>query len=205
MRRKRTQGGQRDLVACGVDARGRAGNEVLLERRAGCVIALAWHCGFDHPRRALAIGRQPNRQQRVERLQHDDQITWTQLRADERGDRRLCRGEAVVGAQVIFIDVDGDEPARHRRSRRLLVIRRHLGKWRGLVRHLNETSREDRQRLACLADREVRAGQRGGALQAVVDDDVERDRLRLSRVLRAQFGSRQDEQDRERQAHGLSP
>ena len=151
----------------------------LFERRARCVVALAAFECCDGLPDCIAIVREPDRRQRIERLQDDDHVVGAKLLIGKCG-QRGAHAIRVLGIHVELVEQDGDS-ARFR----LAGLNRLQWLRDALIEEREVLQREAGQRLALVIDhcRRDAHGMRGC-------------------VLAAERGRRDKESDEQRTFHG---
>ena len=115
LRGQRPQRRQDDLRAPGLDQCRRAAERFFLEQRARLVDALAPLEGGDGAAEAVAVRRQANGGERIERLEHQRDVAVAQPRVDERR-QRLAHPRRVGRIDVKLVEQDR-EAARLRLAR----------------------------------------------------------------------------------------
>src|SRR5262249_7429855 len=101
----------------------RAGDVRPLEVTSRRVIALSTLEAADDPAGSVLIPRQPDGQERVERLHHDDEVAWSEIAFNEPGQRLPDARRFNTPADVILVQEDREETGVVVRGRALFILR----------------------------------------------------------------------------------
>jgi hypothetical protein len=129
------------------------------------------------------IARQPDAEQRVERLYHDDEITRAQILSDKPADGLACAPHTFAGSNVILVQKNGEQARAAVRSFRLFIGARLNGLDRLIRRRASvgfyKANAIDGAGGAILEDLKILGPQAvNDAATPIRDDGVDSDQLR---------------------------